>query len=263
MLERFKDCLCHPKFLGKYNKDRAGVVFLTIFIFLVLFTAIFAARCYTEAPFNDSSSQTVTSEIITQGSSDVIYDAEKHLLSGKSIELKGEGYRLLILPSNGKATMNFDEVTILLKEEYAEMYYSSMRVSSIEYKDIIASSFSLEKVAENKTTDIYNFKTFLNSVLSSSNLFFQTFSFLQGVVTTIIFYLICVFFSVFLSIAINPTIDRDVRIKLCFYDGCIFFIGCFFAHLFDFGILVYFSLLLPMIYTLITFRHIVKIVIRK
>lgn len=262
MLERLKDCLCHPKFLGKYNKDYPGIVFLTIFIFFVLFAAMFAARCYTDAPFDDSSSQIITSQIIRQGGADIVYDAEKNVLQGQSIEFQGEGYRLVFLPSNAKMTMKFDEMTILFKEELAEVYYSNMKVSSIAYQDITVSGFNLKDVASNATSDIYSFKLFVGNILNSANIFFQTFSFIQGMVSIVLYYLICVLFSVFLSIAINPTIDRGVRIKLCFYDGCVFFVGSFFAHLFAFEMLVYFSLLLPMVYTLITFRHIVRIVIK-
>ncbi|MDE7161719.1 MAG: hypothetical protein K2N65_03055, partial [Anaeroplasmataceae bacterium] len=88
-------------------------------------------------------------------------------------------------------------------------------------------------------------------------------SFIQETISLFVYYLICVFFCYILSIAINPSISKGVRAKFCFYDACVFLIGSFFAYLFDFGILIYFALALPLIYTIITFRHVIKVVIRR
>ena len=62
---------------------------------------------------------------------------------------------------------------------------------------------------------------------------------------------------------INPSIDRKVRAKLVLYDTAIFFVCAMLASLFNQGWIAYIGYVLPVIYTSITFRHIVKVVIPK
>ncbi|MDE7263292.1 MAG: hypothetical protein K2N64_01345 [Anaeroplasmataceae bacterium] len=262
MFERFKDCICHPRCIGKYNKDRAGVVFLTIVLFFTLCAGMLAARCYTDSPFTEAPLLSVTSKIIQHGDNDVAFDRETNTLSGTGFELGGTGIRLVVLPKDNQYSLPLDTVTLLLEESGAKVFYSNVEISSMEYKDITVSSFNLANVAANQSLDTYNFRVLVSSLLESTTLFFQTYSFVQEVISIIIFYLICVVFCYVLSIAMNPTIDRGVRAKLSFYDGCVFFVGSFFAYLFNVSIIIYFALALPLIYTLITFRHIIKIVFK-
>ncbi|MDE7105916.1 MAG: hypothetical protein K2O22_01980 [Anaeroplasmataceae bacterium] len=264
MFQRIKDCLCHPRSIGKYNKDRLGIVILTIFLFFLLSTGMQAARCYTSDPISDSIPLAITSSIIRDGDLNVQYSSSEHKLKGNSKTIEGKDISLYILPSeNERITYKLDKLIIILKEEEALLYYSSQKASSISYQDMQVKDFDLGNVASNNPTDTYHFRTFIDYVFDSAKLFFQTFDFIQSFGSTILYYLICVFFSYILSVAVNPTINRGVRAKLCFYDGCVFFIGTFFAYLFNIDIIIYFALMLPLIYTLITFRHIIKVVIRR
>lgn len=262
MLERFKDCICHPRFIGKYNKDRVGVVLLTIFLFFALCTGMLAARCYTESPFTEAPLLAVTSKIIKYGDNDVAFDRTTNTLSGTGFELGGEGIRLVFLPKDNQYSLPLDTVTLLFEESKAKVYYSNIEISAMEYKNMAVSDFSLKNVAANQSVDTYNFKVMVSTLLESTTVFFQTYSFIQETISILVFYLICVVFCYVLSIAMNPTIDRGVRAKLCFYDACVFFAGSFFAYLFNVSILIYFALALPLIYTMITFRHIIKIVFK-
>ncbi|MDE6406976.1 MAG: hypothetical protein K2K48_03135 [Anaeroplasmataceae bacterium] len=264
MFERIKDCVCHPRYIGKYNRDKGGTVFLTIFIFFLLNILMQGIRCYTESPISETIPYTITSTVIQHGQTNVIYDAEEGKLKGDFFEENREGFHLIVLPSeNTKITYKLDTVTVILKEETASIYYSNVQASTLSYKDLKISSFSFASVAENEAKDTYYFRIFIDEIFDSSKVFFQSYAFIQGVFSTILYYLICVVFSYALSIAINPTINRGVRAKLCFYDGCVYFIGSFFAYLFNSDFIIYISLALPLVYTLITFRHIIKVIIRR
>lgn len=263
MFERFKDCLCHPRNLGKYNRDHIGMLFLMVFIFFVLYAAMLGVRTYTEKPFDESSLTVITSKIIQTGTSDIQFDSELKKITGTKKEYKGDGYNLFVLPEDSKVTSKMDDINIILEEEEASVYFGSLKASSIAYKDIRVSGFNFAEIAANNPTHMYYFKIFMGDILDSSNLFFQSFSFIQGCMTSFLFFLLCLFFSYILSYVVNPTIDKGVRFKLCTYDSCAFFTGSFFACLFNVGWLVYVSMALPMIFTIITFRHIVKVVVRR
>ncbi|MDE5547323.1 MAG: hypothetical protein K2I88_07650, partial [Anaeroplasmataceae bacterium] len=253
-----------PRYIGKYNKDKGGIVFLTIFIFFLICILMQGIRCYTENPISETVPYTITSTLIQHGETNVVYDAEEGKLKGDFFDTDRDGFHLVVLPSeNIRITYKLDTVTIILEEESASLYYSNVKASTLSYKDLKISSFSFDQVAKNQAKDTYYFRIFIDSIFDSSKLFFQTYAFIQGIFSTIIYYLICVVFSYALSIAINPTINRGVRAKLCFYDGCVFFIGSFFAYLFNSDFLIYISLALPLVYTLVTFRHIIKVIIRR
>ncbi len=263
MIERIKDCICHPRSIGKYHKDKAGIVILTIVLFFVLAISVQAVRCFTENPFDEYSSLAVTSAIIQHGDNTVVYDAKENKLTGESILVDGSGFKLIILPTEEKISVGRDSINIVLKEEEAYIYYGITKVSKIAYKDIRMGGFHLGAVAMNSPSDTYNFRGFIDQILDSSKVYFQASTFVRGALMTFVYYIICVFFCYILSISINPTIDRRVRAKLSFYDGCVFLVGSFFSYLFNVSIIVYFALALPLVYALITFRHIIKVVIRR
>lgn len=263
MFERIKDCICHPRYIGKYHKDHAGIVVLTILIFLVLCCSVLGARSYTTSPFDDSISLGFTSNLIQVGEKSTEYKQENHLLSGESFEVEGNGFRLVVLPQEGQLKVKSDMITIVLNPNDAVVYFSTLDISKISYSNLQIADFSFKQVSQNNPKDTYYFRIMIDEILDSSKVFFQTFTFLQELFSIVVYYLICVIFSYILSLAINPTISRGVRAKFCFYDGCAFLIGAFFAYLFNVGILFYFALALPLIYTIITFRHVVKVVIRR
>ncbi|MCM1130393.1 MAG: hypothetical protein NC310_03125 [Roseburia sp.] len=264
MFERFKDCVCHPRYIGKYNKDKGGIVFLTILIFFFLSILMQGIRSYTANPISETFSYAMTSTVIQHGKTNVVYNAAEGKIIGDYFESKHNGFHLIVLPEeHTSVALELDAVTVILEEESATLYYGNLRASTFLYKNLDIVNFSFENVATNQATDTYYFRIFIDHILDSAKVFFQTYAFIQGIITTVVYYLICVAFSYVLSIAINPTINRGVRIKLCMYDGCVFFVGTFFAYLFNSDIITYFSLALPLVYTLVTFRHIIKVVIRR
>lgn len=264
MLERFKDCLCNPKCIGKYYKDRFGKAFLIILFFFLLSIVIQAARCYTENPLSDNLAINYSSMVLQNGSSDVAYDANSHRLTGTSFNSSKNGYYLVVLPKEGDLIdLKLDSIAVILAEDRAELYYSSRRISSVSYNDISVASFSFDNIAHNQVVDKHHFQGLIDEVFDSSRGLFQTFNFIDGVASSIVYYFILVFFCYIFSIGVNPTIQKNVRVKLCFYDSCIFFVCQFFAYLFNTKLLIYLALIMPIIYSFITFRHIIKVVVRR
>ncbi|MDE5715482.1 MAG: hypothetical protein K2I42_05050 [Anaeroplasmataceae bacterium] len=263
MFERIKDCICHPRYLGKYNKDSFFKVFLILFLFLCVACAMLAGRTYIEQPFDESSALEITSKIITANVIQANYDSSEKRLMGDSGVVTGQGFKLHILDEEWDKTRSSSDILIVLNEEQADIYVGAKLISSKKYQEIKTDSFSFEKIKDNDASSIYYFKIFILNILNSSNLYFQTMNFLDGLISIGISYLLCLVFSYFLSLVINPTIDRNVRFRLCLYDSCVFFVGSFFAFLFNIDFISYIALALPLLYTLITFRHIVKVVIRR
>lgn len=262
MLERIKDCLCHPKNIGRYHKDKVIIVFLTMLIFFIVYLAILGTKTFSEPYFEEGSYNALTSSVIRSDNPNASYDSTTHVLSGESCLIKGNNYSIVVLPKEN-ISFPLNSITIVLNETLAEVYYSDVKVSSIEYKDIKCSNFSLLNVKDNIIYDTYNFRIFSRYVLESSSAFFKTMIFLSDALSVVIYYLAIALALTIYARLLNPTIDRNIRFKLCFYDGLVYFVGACFACLFDIQWLSYVTFILPLIYATITFRHIIKVVVKK
>lgn len=263
MFQRLCDCLCHPRYLGRYHKDKVGIILLTVLIFLSIYIAVFATSCYMEEPFSDYSYEAITSAVIQEEEMSVQYiKDEKRLVAEKPIVISKSSFSLFVMPENTPA-FSSDIVNIVLLEKEGEVYYGGRHISTVSYDNLSISDFDFKSIQKNDISSIFNFKLFMQEILSSGRVYFQTSSFIRGIATAISYYLIIVVALCIYAMLLNPTIDRGVRVKLCFYDSCIFFIGATIACLFSVDWLIYFAFILPLLYGTITFRHIVRVVIKK
>ena len=266
MLERISDCICHPRFIGKYNKDKVGKIILCIILFFSLYLVFFGIRCYTENPFGSNASSEIVSSVIKSRQDSVVFDTDLDKLLGEGCLIKGDGFNLYVLPSEDIKISKYEDfysINIILDEEEAIIYYGISEISKKSYKDINVNGFSFAKIINNQVEDLYSFNIFIQDILLSSEIYFQTYLFLEGAMSALITYIIIVLICFAFAYMINPTIDRKVRIRLCLYDGLIFFVVSMLASLFNAAWLVYVGYCMPVIYTTITFRHIVRVVIKK
>ncbi|MDE5566465.1 MAG: hypothetical protein K2I77_05715 [Anaeroplasmataceae bacterium] len=261
MLSRIIDCICHPKFIGRYNKDKAGIVFLTVLFFFLLYVAAFGIRTYTTAPFNDTTYSELASAVVQTKEVDIVY--QNHQLQGENKVIVGDGFRLFLLPKEAPKEYSQTDINVVLKETEATVYIGSYRLSSLEYENINAYDFSFADICNNQTEDIYQFKKFMYDIFSTATIPLQSLSFAGGILTSIFYYFVIVVCAGFFSKMVNPTIDRGVRYKLCFYDGIIFFVISMFASLFNVGWLSYVAIGMSLVYVTITFKHIIRVVIKK
>lgn len=262
MLRRLINCTCHPKNIGKHFKDSFIVVLFTILIFFVLYMGVFAARVYNEPAFYESDAVAISSRLIKEENLTGSYDSTTFKITSPTKTIEGNGFNLYIMPTDYKIN-NIDKINIVLYETGAEVYFGSVKASSVSYASLKCADFSFDKMAQNDVSTIYNFKLFIMGVLNSSSLFFQTLTFFEGIFTTAIMYLLVAFFCYIFAGFINLGIDRGIRVKLVAYDACIFLVEMFFITLFNWGSIIYIAMILPLIFTFITFRHIVKVVVRK
>ena len=80
MLDRIRNCICHPKWIGNYFKDKIRYIVAVTFLFLGVYVAVLALRIYTTEPFSEGSVKELTSAVIRGKESDVRYDDTKGLI---------------------------------------------------------------------------------------------------------------------------------------------------------------------------------------
>ena len=262
MLERIKDCICHPRFIGKYNKDKIGKIILFVSIFFLMYMVVFGIRTFTENPFGSNAESVIVSEVIAKQEKTIVYDSQTKKLTGNVMSIQQETFGLYVFPSEN-TKMNSLVLNIVLKEDEAIVYYGDFVIGNIEYKDIETASFTFSGISSNNATDIYNFRKFVSSVFESAFTFLRVYNFIEGIMMTITTFMALFLVSFIFAKMINPTIEGKVRAKLSLYDANIYLVFAMFASLFNITWLVYIGYMLPMIYTTITFKHIIRVVIPK
>ena len=265
MLERIKCCLCYPRFIGKFFKDKVGTIILTILFFIISYGAILGVKCYSSDYFDDESILAVTSNILQGESSNVKYDKDTYTLTGSNVVYKGDGFVVTFFPVEGSSFIGNDvSVNIVFDSTGGYIDFAGYGVvSEFSYKDINAGSFSISAIQKNDINAIYNFKVMLYGALNTSSYFFNTYDFALDFISNVSLYFVFVLICFFFSKGINPTIDKKVRVKLCFYDNLIYFVVCLVNVMVSVELLDYVGLILPLIFTFITFRHIVRVPVNK
>lgn len=265
MLERIINCISRPKFIGKYFKDKASTIFLTILIFFIAYVLVLGVKCYSEEYFDSDSLDILVSDVWAGDVNNVYYDPVSKVLVGNSVTYFGENHYMVFLPGDdfNVGVDKIAQIGILLYADYGLVSVGGVSVGKINYADFNFGGFSLADVKSGVIEDSIMFKAFLDNVLNSSSFFFNTQVFIKEMISTLLYYGISVLFVYFGSKLINPGIGNKVRIKLCFYDGVIFFLFSIFVCLFNASWINFIAVIFPIIYGNITFRHIVKISVRK
>ena len=262
MFERIKSIICHPRYIGKYHNDKVWKILLYVLLFFMLYLAVFGVRTFTENPLGEEADRIIISDVISSQSQSITYDSENHTLKGNEFSIVNDSYAFYVLPTR-EVKQALGLVNIILDETKGYVYYGTYLVSEIEYTQIFVDSFSFDGVSSNNTKDIFYFRSFINEVLNSSFGFFRSMNFVEGIVQSITMYLMLFFLSFIFAKIINPTIEKKVRAKLVLYDTIIYFVVAMISSLFNVGAFIYVAYSLPVIYTSITFRHIVRVVIPK
>ena len=272
MLERIRDFVCGPRWIGKYFKDKGMTVFLIILLFFGVYIISLGMRMYSTDYFDENSVVVVSSSIVQGDKSNISYDAEKNELSGTAVKYTGDGFTVSFFPvedntikyPTNQLVLEASYINIIFETSYAEIEFGGIVVSRIEYKDMHVGSFNLADVQLNDTDDLYNLKLMMRGALMSSNVFFLTDSRFDDVVGNVmIFFVTFLLLYFFVSKRVNPGIEGHIRAKLCFYDCLILLVFCMFGALFNIDWLVYVGMLFPFIYCNITFRHIVRVYVKK
>ena len=266
MLERFKCILCYPRFIGKFFKDKISTILLMILLFLGVYVAVDSVRIYSKNYFDDSASSIVVSSIIQGDKSNISFDTNTNILSGTEATFSGEGFSVKFFPvevEESRVDLYSSNISIVFEAEYGYIDLGGITISQFKYEDINVDSFNLTNVQNNNPNDIYCLKVLIRAALLSCDVVFNTFELMAEVISNIFLYFVFVLISYFFSKSVNPHIEGKIRTKLCFYDNLIFFIVCIVSCLLDAEWIGYLGLILPLSYTFVTFRHIVRVGVKK
>lgn len=264
MLERIKTSLCHPKYIGLFFKDKLYKPILLMMIFLAIFAGSIITKCLLTDQFG--ASQAITVEKIIQYSTDsngnkptvnVSYDKETKKITGETMAFTSDEMVLSFLPTT--KTVNQNKVTVFLYEESYLIYYGYFKIGEGYYKNEDLESFSIAKVQTGDTVNCINFRAFLVGIFDRAQTTEALVIATQAIISNFVYYVLVVILCLFAAYFLNPSIEFKIRIKLVLYDSLSYFYWYLLALLIGVNWLEYVALIVPFIFTNITFAHIRRV----
>lgn len=261
MFYRIVDILCHPSRIGLYIKDKFYVVILMFIFFAVLFLGVLALKVYPSDYYSLENAENISFALSKSNMVPTIEYKDKKIVGEKSYMIVMDDFSACFLPENYSTNNEITKKSLNMAfyEDHVDIYYGSSLAKTTKYEDLTISDFNFNNVYKGVTKDRIHFEEFMFTFLDSVELHFKNTVYLQNSLIALGYYAIALFVSALFSFYVNPGIAMKVRWKLLVYDSLIYFFGMVFSVIFAYGIIEYIALVLPLIYTNITFRHIIRI----
>lgn len=257
MFNKIKICLCHPKYIGVYFKDNLWKPLLSVFIGFVIMFFVLGILCSNTTFFEHSDVKSITNTLYYQEECDSIYDSNTKKMTGSSKLYKGEDF--IVGFFQDKVEIDLYNYYINFSEKYIDLYVYGVKIGKIEYEKVIDKSFSMSNVQKGKLTDTFIFEEMIENVFLEVEGNQKIVSFFSNAISIVIYYLVVLVTVFIFSYYVNPSIEGKIRIRLCLYDTLIFFVIVSLSFMFRAMWLQYISMIVPAIFSFITFSHIIKI----
>lgn len=264
MLERIKTSLCHPKYVGLFFKDKFYRVILLILFFFILFAGTIVTKCMLTDQFG--SEQAFAVQKIVQYSTDssgnklvvnISFDAEENKIKGTKMNFKSDEAVIGFLTDNTPSSQNV--LSIYFQEDEYTIYYGYYKLGYGDYTNKDLKSFDIAKVQAGDTVNCANFRAFLINIFDNVQYQEAAVISVQAIISNFVYYIFVIILCLISSYFLNPAIQFNVRIKLVLYDSLTYFYWYIIAALISVTWLEYVALIVPFIFTNITFAHIRRI----
>ena len=259
MLEKIRICLCHPKYIAMYYKEKPSKIVTLILTFFLAFTGILLLSESKKDIFNNVDNEDIIQAIVIGEDSNITFDTATNKLEGNQAIYKSNYYNVYFLPQD-KISLNENDskTSIVFESEKVLIYYSGLLLYTGDYQSGYLDSFSLAEVGRGEVKNTFAFSEFLTVILNDANDIFVGVSIAIYLMTMITYYFGIVLTLFLFTMLSNPSIGKGVRFKLCCLDSLIFILVFAFQVLFDIPWLIFVGAALPIIYSNVTFMHIVR-----
>jgi len=274
-LERLSYPLTRPSRVGIFNKDNFILPFIHALLFFIGYIGVIAATIFNTMYLGKDTADDATEILqvlkfankIELKEGQITYDSTsksfKTTLSGYK-DFSNVNYGLYVyffIGENAHKVPN-DSLVLEFEETKVNVYYNTMFMQgpvSYSYSDSIARDFDLYDVLEGDMDSTISFNQIVSDAISKANIRYQFYTFMTEAARAFAFYALVILFLLILSSFTNGAIELGVRFKLVLYDSIPYSFIMMLTYMFNFSYLQYLALIIPFIYTIITFRHILRI----
>ena len=248
--------ICHPSQIVLYFNDKVYKIILWLLSFLIIIVGIIVAYSFKIGDYDYTLTDGVINTItLKEEALDIKYNDSK--LTGTSYAIKGDGVYIYFCKSD--FVHNDYGLVMNFKEDHVDIYYRLFSKVSFNYSDSGVANFSFEDIKYNRNSARIYFESLFNQAQTKIAKEKQLMFVLDNGLNLLMMYALALGFSIVFSLFINPLIKFPHRLRICVYDSLIYLIFMVFVLMIQVSWLQYVALVLPLIYTNISFRKIVVI----
>lgn len=258
MYDRIRICLCHPKLIGLYYKDSfLRVIFYIVSLFAV-FTGVAAAVAYNTDHFKYEDTKYVSNLILGEDkTSDIVLDKTNNRLTGTPVKYETGDLIVNFLVEESYSLSQ--KIIFRFKSDSVDVLYNGYIMGSYTYESMPVNGFSLEKMKTGDTLNIVYFQDCIDVLFGRVNTAYASFYFGEAVSVGIMYFFMILIVAFATSYFLNPTITGKIRFKLAIYSVSVFYLVMTLSLMLNAAWLQYVAIILPLVYSNITFAHIIKV----
>ena len=252
------DVMVHPSRIATYFKDKVYTVIIHLLVALSLCIGTIALLAFNQNYFTRSFADDFI-PLVQQSNN--VYDIEykDDTMTGTRISIE-YGNFVVYLSNNNYTKNDLGKYVLVFGQTGVSGYYNNKLQFTEKYSDFgVRYSFELENVRNGSVDDQVVFADLLAEAFDNFENVYALNVFVNEIEMLLMTTAIAFAIMLFYSYLINPTIKAPVRLKLTVYDLLIFFFVYTMYEIIQISLLQYVAYVIPVLYTSITFRHIIRI----
>lgn len=264
MLARIKTSLCHPRYIGLFFKDKFHRIILFVLFFFMLFSAGIITKCMLTDQFGYEQANAMQTIIQYSTDSDgkkptlnIKFDSSTKKITGDSMNFNSDSAYIGFMPE--KITRYQNKLTVYFTEDTYYIFYGYYELGKGNYNNSDLRSFDVSKVQTGDIENCSNFKAFLVNIFDNVQNQEALVIAFQSIISNFVYYILVLILCLLNAYFLNPSIQFNVRMKLVLYDSVSYFYWYIIALLIGVTWIEYIALIVPFIFTSITFSHIKRI----
>ena len=146
MLEKIKICLCHPKYIAMYYKEKTSKIVTLVLTFFLAFAGVVVLSEANRDYFTKVDNDEIVQAIIKGENTDIkfIIGDDSNTFEGNQATYKSEYYNIYFLPTSDTNVKTKEEkTTIVLDSNQVKVYYTGVLLYEGDYQNDKLENFDL------------------------------------------------------------------------------------------------------------------------
>lgn len=257
MLERFRICLLHPHYIGKFIIEKMWKIWVLLLILILLNAGAAFGLYYMNKDLTVYDKQAITSTMLSDSELELNYTDHTLTGSSRSYAFSSSDSYIVYGFFIDAAKNDPNNIYFIYQTNYVSVYVGNLLFKSVSYSDLNIADFIVN--SESNINNQFSLTSFIEApfkalepMLLGINTFSEAF---QIIITCLILMLVAFIFGY----GTNQTIKGKYRLSLLLHSLIPYLTLNLLGLLFNVGFINYIGMFLSIIYFFISLRSIVKV----
>ena len=255
-MEKIINIICHPSLIVLYFKDQIYKIILFILPFFIIVASLFALYDFNQKYYEYDFVSSI-SDLVKNNDEEMDLVITDNKLEGSTYVIKNNDVCLIFM-KDAVASTDYD-IMLIFKEDRVTYYYQAAVKYEITYEKIGVNNLSFADIQDGSFSAKLKLNNIIDQSLAQANRLVQVYIYFSDIINLFFYYAASILIAMIVATFVNPSIEFKYRFRICLYDSIIFFIIMIFSVMFNVTWLRYVALAVPAIYSIISFKRIVRV----